>query len=593
MSVAVMESPLSTAGAMELGASGSVAGTRLPAGGLPADGVHVSEARLLMTLMDNTPERIYFKDLQSRFMQGNRALAAFFGVRHPDELIGKTDADFFSAEHARAALDDEQRVIKTGHPLVNREEKETWPDGTTTWSSTSKARLLDEAGRPVGSFGISRDITERRQAQLALQASEERYRQLLAAIPTYTYCVQMEGKRPISTQHSMGCLAITGYTPAEYAAKPGLWLEMVHPEDRTAVADHVRRVLSFERVKPLEHRINHRDGTVRWVRNTIVHHRDAEGRVLRYDGLVEDITERKHAEVVLQTTLEELDERVRMRTAELAQANEVLQVEVAERKRTETKMQDVVSRLRALDEARLRLVSNVSHELKTPLTSLRFAIDNMIKGVAGPLSDVCRAYLAMMKRDTDRLMRTVLEILDLSRIETHTLALNTSRVRLADLVRETVESLKIHADAKQQQLAVQWGDRDDITVEWDVEKIERVVINVVENAIKYTPKGGRVYVRVRPDDTHAGVVVLDVVDNGIGIAPQHIDHVTDRYFRVGEQVSGAGLGLSITQEIVKRHGGWLKVASPPHGEACGTQVSLYIPMVPRHESAAAAPRAAG
>ena len=74
--------------------------------------------------------------------------------------------------------------------------------------------------------------------------------------------------------------------------------------------------------------------------------------------------------------------------------------------------------------------------------------------------------------------------------------------------------------------------------------------------------------------------MLEVIDNGIGIAPQHIDRVTDRYFRVGEQVGGAGLGLSITREILQRHGGWLKVASPPPGGSCGTHVSLHVPVVP-------------
>ena len=453
-------------------------------------GMAVADVRLLMTFMDNTPDRIYFKDSQSRFILGNRALAAFFGVKHPDELIGKTDCDFFSAEHAKAALDDEQRVIATGQSIVNKEEKETWPDGTTTWSSSTKVPLLDENGGTIGTFGISRDITERRHAQTALRQSEERYRQLLAAVPTYTYSVRIEGGRPVSTQHSIGCLAVTGYTPAEYAATPGLWLEMVHPEDRPAVSDHVHRVLSFEMVRPLEHRITHRDGSVRWVRNTIVHYRDTDGHVIRYDGLVEDITERKHAELALQKTLAELDERVRARTAELARINDELRVEVVERKRTEEKLQEVVNRLKILDDARLKLVSNVSHEIKTPMTSLRFAIDNLLKGVAGPVSEVCRAYLAMMKRDADRVMRTIFEILDLSRIETNTLVLNTSQVRVTDLVRQTVESLKIHADAKQQQLTVNTGGHEGLTAEWDADKMERVVINVVENAIKYTPKGG-------------------------------------------------------------------------------------------------------
>ncbi len=537
-----------------------------------------AEVRLLFTLMNSTPDRIYFKDTESRFLLVNRALADFFGARHPDDVIGKTDFDFFSAEHARAAFEDEQRVIKTGQPIVDKEERETWPDGTVMWSSSTKAPLVDAEGRIVGTFGISRDITERRNAQDSLRASESRYRELLEAVPTYTYSVQLQDGRPVNTYHSAGCVKVTGYTPLEYAADPGLWLRMVHPSDRALVEDHVRRVLAFERVKPIEHRICHRDGSVFWVRNTIIHHRDADGRITRYDGLVEDITERKYAEQELQTTLAELDARVKTRTAELARANDELKVEVAEHRRTEEKLQEAVRRLRLLDEARIQLVSNVSHDLKAPLASLRFAVDNLLKGVAGQLPDPCLPYLSMMKRDTERLVRTVQDVLDFSRIETQSMVLRPARMVAADLVRQAVESLKIHAEAKQQQLTLRLEGNAE-TVEWDAEKMERVITNIVENAIKYTPKGGAVSVHLTDDAAHPGFVVVEVVDTGIGIAPEHIEKVMERYYRVAETVSGAGLGLPIAKEIVQMHGGWVKLVSPPPGKTCGTSAALYIPRV--------------
>ena len=124
------------------------------------------ESTLLHALMDNIPDAIYFKDTESRFTRVNRH-APYRGGNAPEEVVGKTDFDFFVEEHARAAYDDEQRVMRTGVPLVDKEEKETYTDGSITWLSTTKVPILDEGGRVTGLVGISRDISERKRAEEA------------------------------------------------------------------------------------------------------------------------------------------------------------------------------------------------------------------------------------------------------------------------------------------------------------------------------------------------------------------------------------------------------------------------------------------
>jgi PAS domain S-box-containing protein len=136
------------------------------------------ERDLLHALMNNVPDCIYFKDRAGRFIRASMALARLFGLRDCAELVGKTDFDFFTAEHAQPAYDDEQEVIRTGKPMEAKVEKETWPDGRVTWASTTKVPLREDAGNIVGTFGISRDVTEQKRAEEALRESEEKYRVL-------------------------------------------------------------------------------------------------------------------------------------------------------------------------------------------------------------------------------------------------------------------------------------------------------------------------------------------------------------------------------------------------------------------------------
>jgi PAS domain S-box-containing protein len=131
------------------------------------------ERFLLSTLMDHIPDQIYFKDQESRFLRINKAQAEIFGLEDAGRAIGKTDFDFFTEEHARAAYEDEQQIMRTGQPLVGKEEKETFGEGRVRWVSSTKMPFRDKDGTVAGTFGVSRDITKLKLAEEALRQSRQ------------------------------------------------------------------------------------------------------------------------------------------------------------------------------------------------------------------------------------------------------------------------------------------------------------------------------------------------------------------------------------------------------------------------------------
>ena len=226
-----------------------------------------------------------------------------------------------------------------------------------------------------------------------------------------------------------------------------------------------------------------------------------------------------------------------------------------------------------LDEARNQFVSNASHELKTPLTTIKLLVESMMyeDGMDPALR---REFLGDIDREIDRLSSVVGDLLTLVHIDSHKLKLRREMMLLSETVRESVKRLSPLAKRKKQELRVEIADGCEMFA--DPGKLSQVCYNIIENAIKYTPEGGTIDVRLHRDARDA---VLEISDTGIGIPEEDLPHVFDRFYRVDKararESGGTGLGLSIVQQIVRLHAGSVTVQSQP---GKGTVFIVQLPV---------------
>jgi len=266
------------------------------------------ERHLLHTLMDNLPDFIYFKDRESHFTRINKALAKGLGLSDPAQGVGKTDFDFFAAEHAKEFYNDEEKIIRTGQPMVGKEEKLAWPDGQVAWDSTTKMPLRDANGNIIGTFGVSRDITKRKLAE----AGNARLAAIVNSSDDAIFSTTREG---VIATWNAGAERMYGYAAEEIKGKS---FSTFIPEDRRAdLAGIAERLLRGERLVHFEHEDMRKDGSRLQVLLTLSPIKDATGFVTGVSIISRDITERKRAEEelyqsrqMLQSILDTIPQRV-------------------------------------------------------------------------------------------------------------------------------------------------------------------------------------------------------------------------------------------------------------------------------------------
>jgi PAS domain S-box-containing protein len=433
-----------------------------------------------------------------------------------------------------------RRATRAGEPVLH-EYRFVARDGRIVWVRDSAVVVHDEDGRPAWRQGFVIDITATKAAEERTRLAEARYRSLVEQLPLAVYIAALDEDN--STIYVGPQIEdMLGYPVEEWFADRELFAKLLHPEDRERVMAEVRDSLQEHTPWRCEYRMIGKDGRVVWIHDEDRIIRGEDGSPLYSQGFMLDISERVEAERELGRLLD------------------------LERAHNEE--------LRELDGLKDEFVALVSHELRTPLTSIRGYLELVLDGAPGSLDEEQERFLRVVERNAIRLQGLVGDLLFIAQVEAGRLALERAPVDVVELVAEAVEAARPAAAEKGIGLAAETAEATPFA--GDRGRLGQLLDNLVSNAVKFTPAGGRVTVRA---STSGDRLVLQVADTGIGIPAPEQHQLFQRFFRASsataEAIPGTGLGLTIAKAIAEAHGGAIRCEST---EGTGTTFTVELPL---------------
>jgi PAS domain S-box-containing protein len=505
------------------------------------------ERELLRALMDNIPDHIYFKDRQSGFLRVNASVARMFGLSEPGQLVGKTDFDFFTQDHAQQAFDDEQEVVATGKPMIAKEERETWPDGRVTWVSTTKMPLRDANGTIVGTFGVSHDITERKRAEEAIRASEERYRELFENASDLVFTTDLKGG--LTSLNQVAAKTI-GYSREEAT---GMNLRQLVDRRQWRLVDETReRLLAGDSAMSVELEVRTKDGrrVILEVKPGLIY---KDGKPVAMQGIGRDITGREAAEMELRQA-QKLESVGRLASGIAHEINTPIQF-VGDNTRF---LQDSFAGLQTLLAKYQELRDAATAGAVSPglLDELRGTEEQ--SDCAYLLEEIPKALTQTLEGVTQvaTIVRAMKEFAHPERKERVAADINKALLNTLTVARN---ELKYVADVE-----TEFGDLP--LVVCNISDLNQVFLNLLVNAahaigdvVKQSGKKGKIRVRTAAEGK---TVLVAISDTGCGIPEGIRNRIFDPFFTTKEVGRGTGQGLAIARSVVvERHKGSLSFES--------------------------------
>jgi PAS domain S-box-containing protein len=482
-----------------------------------------------------------------RIVHANRAFCELTG--YPvEELVGSS---LFAVQCPKAAESEYREIsawLESGSPWT-KETVSHRKDGTEYVARWRIGPLPDATGRVTHWVATQQDVAPHRALEQRLADVEAGFQALLERVPAVVYTLGADPPYPF-TYISPQIEALLGEKASDCVGNPDLWDKCLHPDDRDWVAAECER--TNETGEPFlgEYRMLTRDGDVRWVRDEAVPVQDADGKPLFWQGILTDITASRNAAGRLAEALGREQDAAEQLAAAL------------ERERAGA------DHLRAMDEMKTTFLQAVSHDLRTPLTSVLGIALTLQRGADGLCAEDVADLLWRLTTNARKLDRLLSDLLDLDRLARGTLTPERQVTDIGALTRRSVEEAAV---SDEHPVVV---DASTLHIAVDGPKVERIVENLVLNAARHTAAGTTIWVRVQASD---GGAMLVVEDEGPGV-PVHLREQIFQPFHQGRHVAqgtlGSGIGLALVSQFANLHGGRAWVEDRPGG---GASFRVFLP----------------
>jgi PAS domain S-box-containing protein len=497
---------------------------------------------------DLSPISKVMVSLDFRFLDCNDAFCKFLGYAK-QELLGKTFLEFTHSED-QSIGQTELKAIKTGTmEEAHFSKRYVRKDGNFVWGELSIRLIQQFQNNPAYYLAVIVDITERKLTEQALSDSEKRFRDLFNASPQ-AILVMQQGKYIFFNPAS---LKLLGYQPEELNGMDVM--KIIAPEDQPKLIERAKRIQDQKDNPPLEITVLCKNGQTKFCETTsvpILFNNQPAALILSLD-----ITERKAAQAALAEERNLLARRVEERTLDLSRANA-----------------ELARSARMKDE----FLSNMSHELRTPLTGILGLTEALTEGVYGALDPIQIKTLKTVHESGQHLLSMINDILDLSKIEAGKLELQLGPTLLENVCSSAMRMIKQQA-ARKQLLVFQSTAPKLSYFQADERRIKQILVNLLGNAVKFTPAGGKVGLEVALDIEQSAIRFC-VWDTGIGIPEERMNTLFRPFVQLDSTLArkyeGSGLGLSLVHRLVEMHGGSISVESKV-GE--GSRFTFLIPYI--------------